>query len=152
MSKPLSPQYDGGIVVNPEINEELNGWTTMGDAVINHAQSNDGNKYIVASNRSASFSSFSQTFYLDKEKLYTFSGYYFRSFLTLIYLFLLIKDGHQFVIKFVKLSYIFLLDRILFVVDFVSLNLKCQYGRFRYGPRLLQNRKKVMIFNINNTF
>ncbi|KAH6813449.1 Glycosyl hydrolase family 10 protein [Perilla frutescens var. frutescens] len=52
------------------------GWTSFGDSKIEHAESNDGNKYIVASNRNLSFHSFSQKFNLDKDKLYTFSGWF----------------------------------------------------------------------------
>ncbi|KAL3634685.1 hypothetical protein CASFOL_021739 [Castilleja foliolosa] len=75
LTKPLRPQYDGGIVVNPELNEGLTGWTTLGDAKIKHAKSNDGNNYIVASNRNQSFHSFTQTFDLETGKLYTFSAW-----------------------------------------------------------------------------
>lgn len=71
---PLKPQYNGGIIKNPELNEGLKGWTTFGDANIEHRQSDDGNKYIVALNRKQSFHSFSQEFNLEKDKLYTFSG------------------------------------------------------------------------------
>ncbi|XP_073127925.1 endo-1,4-beta-xylanase 5-like [Henckelia pumila] len=75
MKNPLAPQYGGGIVRNPEINRGLEGWTRFGDSKIEHRQSEDGNKYIVASNRSRSFHSFSQRFHLEKEKLYTFSAW-----------------------------------------------------------------------------
>lgn len=80
LAKPLSPQYSGGIVVNPELNEGLKGWTTFGDAKVEHAEAIDGNKYIVASSRNQSSQSFSQEFALDKEKLYTISGTSFSSF------------------------------------------------------------------------
>ncbi|GFP99407.1 probable endo-1 4-beta-xylanase c [Phtheirospermum japonicum] len=49
------------------------GWTSFGDAQIEHVKSYDGNNYIVASERNQSFHSFAQTFDLEKEKLYTFS-------------------------------------------------------------------------------
>ncbi|KAK6120984.1 hypothetical protein DH2020_045272 [Rehmannia glutinosa] len=75
LAKPLKPQYQGGIVVNPELNEGLKGWTNFGDAKIEHGESYDGNKYIVASKRKQSFHSFAQTFNLEKEKLYTFSAW-----------------------------------------------------------------------------
>ncbi|KAK6120792.1 hypothetical protein DH2020_045468 [Rehmannia glutinosa] len=75
LAKPLEPQYNGGVVVNPQLNEGLKGWTTFGDAKIEHGQSNDGNKYIIASNRKQPFHSFSQKFNLEKDKLYTFSAW-----------------------------------------------------------------------------
>lgn len=74
LAKPLIPQYKGGIVVNPELNEGLKGWTTFGDAKVHHVESDDGNSYIVASARNRSYRSFSQQFDLDKDKLYTLSG------------------------------------------------------------------------------
>ncbi|KAK4405158.1 Endo-1,4-beta-xylanase 5-like [Sesamum angolense] len=39
LAKPLRPQYDGGIVVNPELKDGLKGWTTFGDAKVEHGQS-----------------------------------------------------------------------------------------------------------------
>ncbi|KAI3448187.1 hypothetical protein Pfo_004852, partial [Paulownia fortunei] len=75
LAKPLGAQYGGGIVVNPELDEGLKGWTTFGDAKVEHGESYDGNKYIVASKRKESFHSFAQKFDLEKEKLYTFSAW-----------------------------------------------------------------------------
>ncbi|KAK4424268.1 Endo-1,4-beta-xylanase 5-like [Sesamum alatum] len=77
LAKPLRPQYDGGIVVNPELNEGLKGWTTFGEAKLEHGVSADdgGNNYIVVSKRHQTFHSFSQKFDLDKDKLYTFSAW-----------------------------------------------------------------------------
>ncbi|KAL7125219.1 hypothetical protein ABFS83_14G102600 [Erythranthe nasuta] len=75
LATPIKPQYNGGIVVNPELNEGLYGWTSVGDANIKHGKSYDGNKYIIASERRQSFHSFSQKFILQKEKLYTFSAW-----------------------------------------------------------------------------
>lgn len=74
LPKPLEPQYSGGVVVNPELNEGLKGWSNFANSKIEHAESSDGNEYIIASSRNLSFHSFSQTFNLEKEKLYTFSG------------------------------------------------------------------------------
>ncbi|KAL6531750.1 hypothetical protein OROMI_028113 [Orobanche minor] len=78
VAKPLRPQYDGGIVMNPEFNEGLKGWTTFGDAKIDHqTTSYDGenNHYIVASKRNQSYHSLGQTFDLESNKLYTFSAW-----------------------------------------------------------------------------
>ncbi|KAL3814316.1 hypothetical protein ACJIZ3_015584 [Penstemon smallii] len=51
LDKPLGPQYGGGIVVNPELNHGLKGWRTFGEAKIEHQESKDGNKFIIASKR-----------------------------------------------------------------------------------------------------
>ncbi|XP_057779464.1 endo-1,4-beta-xylanase 5-like [Salvia miltiorrhiza] len=75
LEKPLIPQYSGGIVVNPELNEGLKGWTSFGNAKVEHAEANDGNKYIVSTARNLSDQSLSQHFDLDKDKLYTFSAW-----------------------------------------------------------------------------
>ncbi|GFQ01652.1 endo-1 4-beta-xylanase a [Phtheirospermum japonicum] len=75
LSTPLSAHYGGGMVVNPELNEGLNGWTAFGDAKIAHAASEDGNKFIVAYERKRPSHSFAQTFNLEKDKLYTFSAW-----------------------------------------------------------------------------
>ncbi|KAL7125217.1 hypothetical protein ABFS83_14G102400 [Erythranthe nasuta] len=75
LAKPLKPQYNGGIVTNSELNEKLKGWAKFGNANIAHGESNGGNKYIIASKRKQSFDSFSQTFLLKKNKLYTFSAW-----------------------------------------------------------------------------
>ncbi|KAK4378508.1 hypothetical protein RND71_000370 [Anisodus tanguticus] len=71
----LKPQYNGGIVVNPEFNDGLKGWFLVGDAKIEKNVSSDGNKFIVASERKGSYHGFSQMFQLDKEKFYVVSGW-----------------------------------------------------------------------------
>lgn len=80
LETPLKPQYAGGIVENPELNDGLKGWRTFGNINVEHRQSNNGNKYIVASKRMQPFHSFAQKFNLEKEKLYTFSGIYIYVF------------------------------------------------------------------------
>ncbi|GER42873.1 Endo-1,4-beta-xylanase C, partial [Striga asiatica] len=73
---PLKPQYEGGKIVNPELNEGLFGWEAFGDAKIEHMESTDGiNKYIGVFGRNKTFHSFKQTVYLEKEKLYTVSAW-----------------------------------------------------------------------------
>lgn len=74
LEKPLSPQYNGGIVVNPEFNEGLKGWTSFGYAKIRLEEAKDGNKYAAATARNLPHHSVSQQFDFDKDKLYTFSG------------------------------------------------------------------------------
>ncbi|CAA2997950.1 endo-1,4-beta-xylanase 2-like [Olea europaea subsp. europaea] len=48
----MEPQYSGGMVLNPELEHGLNGWTTFGDVKLEHQEAEDGSKYIVASDRS----------------------------------------------------------------------------------------------------
>ncbi|XP_025884753.1 endo-1,4-beta-xylanase 5-like [Solanum lycopersicum] len=74
LESPLKPQYNGGIVVNPEFNDGLTGWTLSGDAKIEHNVANDGNKFIVASKRKGPYHGFSQEFQLEKDKFYVISG------------------------------------------------------------------------------
>ncbi|PHT63947.1 hypothetical protein T459_32245 [Capsicum annuum] len=75
LKNPLKPQYNGGIVVNSEFNDGLNGWSLAGGAKIGNNVSSDGNKFIVASERKGSYHGFSQTFQLDKDKFYVISGW-----------------------------------------------------------------------------
>ncbi|CAN6687942.1 unnamed protein product [Malus baccata var. baccata] len=71
--KPHKPQYRGGIIVNPELNLGVKGWSTFGNAKIQHRES-EGNKFIVAHSRNQPHDSISQKTYLQRSKLYTFSG------------------------------------------------------------------------------
>ncbi|CAN4112093.1 unnamed protein product [Withania somnifera] len=75
LKAPLKPQYNGGIVVNPELNDGLSGWNLLGDAKIENSVSSDGNKFIVASERKGPYHGLSQLFQLDKDKLYVVSGW-----------------------------------------------------------------------------
>ncbi|KAH0767173.1 hypothetical protein KY290_003076 [Solanum tuberosum] len=75
LKNPLKPQYNGGIVTNPEFNDGLNGWAVLGVAKIENNVSSDGNKFIVASERKEPYHGFSQEFQLDKDKLYAVSGW-----------------------------------------------------------------------------
>ncbi|KAK3193044.1 hypothetical protein Dsin_024354 [Dipteronia sinensis] len=74
LEKPHKPQYGGGIIVNPELNHGLKGWSTFGKAKIQHRESG-GNKFFVAHNRSQPYASISQKLYLRKNMLYTFSAW-----------------------------------------------------------------------------
>ncbi|KAL6195342.1 hypothetical protein ACLB2K_030961 [Fragaria x ananassa] len=51
LENPHKPQYGGGIIVNPELNHGLGGWSTFGDAKLQHRESQAGNKFAVARNR-----------------------------------------------------------------------------------------------------
>ncbi|KAH7833784.1 hypothetical protein Vadar_009671 [Vaccinium darrowii] len=75
LANPLKPQYGGGIVVNPELDLGLKGWTRFGDAKIEQKVTKGVNNFIAASNRHQPHDSFSQKFYLDNAKFYTFSAW-----------------------------------------------------------------------------
>ncbi|CAH1444289.1 unnamed protein product [Lactuca virosa] len=75
LENPKNPQYNGGIVVNPEFKEGLNGWTSFGNAKLQVRRSETGNEFIVAHQRNQSFDSVSQEFFMDHEKLYMFSAW-----------------------------------------------------------------------------
>ncbi|KAL5561380.1 hypothetical protein UlMin_031127 [Ulmus minor] len=74
LEKPQKPQYRGGIIINPELDDGLKGWSTFGNAKIRHQESN-GNKFIVASNRSQPYDTVSQKLFLQKKLLYTLSAW-----------------------------------------------------------------------------
>ncbi|CAA0812383.1 Glycosyl hydrolase family 10 protein [Striga hermonthica] len=74
LEKPHRPQYKGGIVVNPELHDGFNGWKAFGGTVIEHRECGNNN-YIVATKRSHSFDSVTQTFDLEEDKIYTFSAW-----------------------------------------------------------------------------
>ncbi|OUZ99553.1 Glycoside hydrolase [Macleaya cordata] len=76
LEEPLKPQYRGGILVNPEFNNGLKGWSAFGGGgKITHRKSKGGNGFIVAHSRNQPFDTFSQKIYLQKGKLYTFSSW-----------------------------------------------------------------------------
>lgn len=78
LQNPKKPQYGGGIIRNPELDNGLKGWSTFGDAKIQNRESH-GNHFIVAHGRNQSHDSISQKLFLQKDNLYTFSGNQSRS-------------------------------------------------------------------------
>ncbi|EXC31477.1 Endo-1,4-beta-xylanase C [Morus notabilis] len=66
--------YTGGILINPDLNKGLKGWSTFGDAKIQLRES-QGNKFIVAHTRNQQHDSVSQKLYLKKDNIYTFSAW-----------------------------------------------------------------------------
>ena len=69
-------QYGGGIIVNPEFNHSLEGWTMFGQGEIEERISKAGNCFIVVHSRTHPLDSLSQKVQLEKGKLYSFSGNY----------------------------------------------------------------------------
>ncbi|KAG8650628.1 hypothetical protein MANES_07G059100v8, partial [Manihot esculenta] len=74
LASPQKPQYSGGIIQNPDLNEGLKGWSTFGDAKIQHKELGN-NAFIVANSRVHPYDSVSQKLNLQKDNLYTFSAW-----------------------------------------------------------------------------
>lgn len=74
LAEPRRAHYGGGLIVNPEFNRGLEGWTAFGQGAVREATSKEGNNYIVAYCRTNPLDSFSQKVQLEKGKLYSLSG------------------------------------------------------------------------------
>ncbi|OMO73882.1 Glycoside hydrolase, family 10 [Corchorus capsularis] len=75
LAAPERAHYGGGILVNPEFNQGIEGWTFSGKAAITEGFSEGGNRFIVVNNRTHSLDSLSQTVQLQKGNFYTFSAW-----------------------------------------------------------------------------
>ncbi|CAI8604817.1 unnamed protein product [Vicia faba] len=75
-TEPHKAQYGGGIIVNPEFDHNIESWTVFGNGTMEERLSNNGNRFIVASNRTQTLDSFSQKIQLKKELIYMFSGWF----------------------------------------------------------------------------
>ncbi|XVF01394.1 hypothetical protein REPUB_Repub04eG0084600 [Reevesia pubescens] len=75
LAQPYKAQYGGGIIKNPEFNSGLIGWSTFGNATIEHREESNGNKFIVALSRNQFYDSVSHKLYLENNKFYTFSAW-----------------------------------------------------------------------------
>lgn len=73
LENPNKPQYNGGIIVNPDLQNGTQGWSQFGNANVDFREFG-GNKFVVARERNQSYDSVSQKVYLEKGLLYTFSG------------------------------------------------------------------------------
>ncbi|EEF29963.1 hydrolase, hydrolyzing O-glycosyl compounds, putative [Ricinus communis] len=73
--KPRRPPYGGGIIVNPEFRNSIEGWKVFGKGEMKRGISEDGNNFAVAYNRSGPLDSISQKVQLEKGKLYSFSAW-----------------------------------------------------------------------------
>ncbi|XP_054788151.1 endo-1,4-beta-xylanase 5-like [Prosopis cineraria] len=74
LEHPQKPQYGGGIIQNPELNNGLEGWSAFGSARIEHRESR-GNHYIVSHSRNNPYDSASRKIFLLKNRLYTLSAW-----------------------------------------------------------------------------
>ncbi|XP_027364759.1 endo-1,4-beta-xylanase 5-like [Abrus precatorius] len=74
--EPERAQYEGGIIVNPGFDHNIEGWTVFGNGAIEERISNEGNRFIVARKRTQPIDSFSQQVQLKKGMLYIFSAWF----------------------------------------------------------------------------
>ncbi|CAK8573835.1 unnamed protein product [Lathyrus sativus] len=75
VKEPYRAQYGGGIIVNPGFDHNIKGWTVVGNGTIEERISNDGNRFIVARNRTQALDGFSQKVHLKKGLIYIFSAW-----------------------------------------------------------------------------
>ncbi|KAG7545178.1 Glycoside hydrolase family 10 domain [Arabidopsis suecica] len=72
---PLKPQYNGGIIVNPDLRDGGSlGWQPFGNAKVDFRKIGN-HKFVVARDRKQPYDSVSQKVYLEKGLLYTFSAW-----------------------------------------------------------------------------
>uniref|UniRef100_A0ACD5TUW1 Uncharacterized protein n=1 Tax=Avena sativa TaxID=4498 RepID=A0ACD5TUW1_AVESA len=91
LAEPLEPHYGGGVIVNPDFDAGLKGWSVFGYGSVAEATSAaTGNRYAVATNRTRPYQSVSQKVYLQNDTHYTLSAW------------LQVSDGSADVIAVVK--------------------------------------------------
>jgi GH35 family endo-1,4-beta-xylanase len=73
--QPPPSSYGGGIVVNPEFNSSLDGWSPFGGSKLEIRLDEDGNEYLVASGRQNSYDSPSQKINLTQGMMYSLSAW-----------------------------------------------------------------------------
>ncbi|CAA7025222.1 unnamed protein product [Microthlaspi erraticum] len=71
---PNKPQYNGGIIMNSDLENGTQGWSQFGNAKVDFRDVG-GNKFVVARERNQSSDSVSQKVFLEKGILYTFSAW-----------------------------------------------------------------------------
>ncbi|XP_051146917.1 endo-1,4-beta-xylanase 5-like [Andrographis paniculata] len=75
LAEPLVPQYNGGLIRNPNFNSGSSEWGVFGSGKIQARNSSRGNTFLVAYDRNLPNDSFSHKFNLQKDLLYTFSAW-----------------------------------------------------------------------------
>ncbi|XP_024020917.1 uncharacterized protein LOC21384356 [Morus notabilis] len=73
LREPQAAFYGGGIIVNPEFDHGIEGWKVFGQGKIEGRLAKEGNRFIVAHNRTHPLDSFSQKVQVDQGKIYSFS-------------------------------------------------------------------------------
>ncbi|MCL7023727.1 hypothetical protein MKW94_003891, partial [Papaver nudicaule] len=74
LAEPEKPHYKGGIIVNPEFNDGVQGWEALGKGEMKQQLSN-GNRFLVLHSRTHPLDSFGQKVHLEKDKLYALSAW-----------------------------------------------------------------------------
>ena len=72
--EPKTAQDGGGIIANPEFTHGMGGWAVHGQGAMKEEMSRNGNRFIVAYNRTQSLDSISQKVQLGGGLIYSFSG------------------------------------------------------------------------------
>ncbi|XP_050366881.1 endo-1,4-beta-xylanase 5-like [Argentina anserina] len=73
--EPLESLYGGGIIVNPEFNNNTEGWEVFGQGKIERRLSKKGNRFLVAHSRRNPLDSFAQKVQVEEGKIYSFSAF-----------------------------------------------------------------------------
>ncbi|KAF2549035.1 hypothetical protein F2Q70_00019881 [Brassica cretica] len=73
LGNPNKPQYNGGIIVNPGLQNGLEGWSQYGNDKVNFTEF-EGNKFVIVRGRNQPYDSVSQNVCLEKGLLCTFSA------------------------------------------------------------------------------
>ncbi|XP_073310017.1 endo-1,4-beta-xylanase 5-like [Primulina huaijiensis] len=134
LKEPLSPQYGGGLVENPKMDFGMQGWNVSGEGTkLEIMQTESGNDYLVASNRHDPRDSFSQTFELKKDVLYSFTAW------------IQISKGREKVAAFMKVS-----DQESVVVGSVLARAGC-WSMLKGGFQVYQDYNAELYFLSNNT-
>jgi predicted enzyme related to lactoylglutathione lyase len=72
--EPKTAQDGGGIIANPDFTHGMEGWAVYGQGAMKEQMSRNGNRFIVAYNRTQSLDSISQKVQLGGGLIYSFSG------------------------------------------------------------------------------
>ncbi|KAK4849077.1 hypothetical protein QYF36_020563 [Acer negundo] len=76
LAAPGKAHYGGGLIVNPEFDRGVEGWTVFGQGAIKQGTSKEsGNRFIVSHSRREPLDSFSQKIQLENGKFYSFSAW-----------------------------------------------------------------------------
>lgn len=75
LKQPLPSSYGGGIIVNPEFNNSMDGWRPFGNSKLEIRLNEDVNQYLVATGRQNSYDSASQKLNLTQDMMYSLSAW-----------------------------------------------------------------------------
>ncbi|KAJ8763521.1 hypothetical protein K2173_002404 [Erythroxylum novogranatense] len=75
LTEPQRAQYRGGTIKNPDFDHGIDGWTVFGHGSIIEGTSKDGNKYIIAKDRTQPLDGLSQMVQFEQRQIYSFSAW-----------------------------------------------------------------------------